>query len=44
MLSYGIQLSIPIILKNYQEKIIEVAEVSKWQWLDESGQWLENVD
>ena len=25
-------------------KIIDVAEVDYWRWLEESGQWLENVD
>ena len=26
------------------EKVIDVAEVNQWRWLEESGQWLENVD
>ena len=25
-------------------KVIDVAEVNQWHWLEESGQWLENVD
>ena len=25
-------------------KFIDVAEVNQWRWLQESGQWLENVD
>ena len=25
-------------------KIIDIAEVNQWRWLEESGQWLENVD
>ena len=28
----------------FRGKIIDVAEVNKWLWLEESGQWLENVD
>ena len=24
--------------------MIDVAEVNQWRWLEESGQWLENVD
>ena len=27
-----------------EENIIKVAEVNQRQWLEESGQWLENVD
>ena len=27
-----------------EEKIIDVAEVNQLHWLEESGQWLENVD
>ena len=27
-----------------EKKIILVAEVYQWRWLEESGQWLENVD
>ena len=28
----------------FRGKIIDVAEVNQWRWLEESGQWLENVD
>ena len=34
--------SIPKILS--EEKIIYVADVNQWHWLEESGQWLENVN
>ena len=27
-----------------EEKIVDVAEVNQRRWLEESGQWLENVD
>ena len=27
-----------------EEKIVDVAEVNQWHCLDESGQWLENLD
>ena len=27
-----------------EEKIFKVAVVNQWYWLDESGQWLENVE
>ena len=27
-----------------EEKIVNVAEVNQWRWLEESGQWLENFD
>ena len=30
--------------KNSEEKIIDVAEVNQWRWVEESEQWLENVD
>ena len=30
--------------KIFKIKIIDVVEVNQWRWLDESGQWLENVD
>ena len=30
--------------KKFREKIIGVAEVNQWCWLEESGQWLQNVD
>ena len=33
--------SIPVF---FREKIIDVAEVNQMRWLEESGQWLENVD
>ena len=37
--------SIPSIPEIYsEEKIVNVAEVSQWPCLGESGQWLENVD
>ena len=28
----------------YRGKIINVAEVNQQRWLEENGQWLENVD
>ena len=28
----------------FEEKIINVAEVNSQHWLEESGQWLDNVD
>ena len=28
----------------FRGKIIDVAEVNQWRWVEESGQWLENVD
>ena len=30
--------------KNSGEKIIDVAEVNQWRWVEESEQWVENVD
>ena len=30
--------------KNFRGKIIYVAEVKQWCWLEESEQWLENID
>ena len=30
--------------KNSEEKIIDVAEVNQWRWVEESEQWVENVD
>ena len=30
--------------KNFRGKIIDVGEVNQLRWLEESGQWLENVD
>ena len=30
--------------KNFRGKIIDVADVNQRRWLEESGQWLENVD
>ena len=30
--------------KNFRGKFIAVAEVNQRRWLEESGQWLENVD
>ena len=30
--------------KNFHRKIIDVAEANQQRWLEESGQWLENVD
>ena len=38
----GLIPSIPKILS--EEKIIYVADINQWRWLEESGQWLENVD
>ena len=36
---------IPSFSENFfRGKIIDVAEVSQWRWLEESGLWLENVD
>ena len=34
----------PAFLKFFRGKIINVSEVNQWRWLEESGQWLENVD
>ena len=28
----------------FRGKIINITEVNQWRWLEESGQWLENVD
>ena len=28
----------------FRGKLIDVAKVDQWRWLEESGQWLENVD
>ena len=37
--------SIPSITKkNFRGNIINVAEINQWHWLEESEQWLENVD
>ena len=37
--------SIPSVPKSFcRGKIIDVAEVNQRGWLEESGQWLENVD
>ena len=37
--------SIPSVpQKNSEETIIDVAEVNQQRWLEESGQWLENLD
>ena len=37
--------STPRLLKKFlRRKIIDVAEVNQLFWLEESGQWLENVD
>ena len=30
--------------KKFSGKIINFAEVNQWCWLEDSGQWLENVD
>ena len=38
----GLIPSIPT--KKFSEKIIDVAEVNQWRGLEESRQWLENVD
>ena len=27
-----------------EEKIVHIAEINEWHCLEESGQWLENVD
>ena len=27
-----------------EENLVDVAEVNQWRWLEESRQWLENVD
>ena len=35
---------IPSIPKKIRRKIINIAEVNQHHWLEESGQWLENVD
>ena len=34
----------PAFPKRFQRKIIDVAKVYQRRWLEESGQWLENVD
>ena len=36
--------SFPSIQKNFRGKIIDVSEVNQRCWLEEIGQWLENVD
>ena len=36
--------SIPGIPSFSEEFILDVAEVNRWRWLQERGQWLENVD
>ena len=37
--------SIPTVPEFFsEEKIADVAEVNQWHCLEESGQWLENVD
>ena len=36
--------SIPSVPKIFMRKIIDVAEVNQWHWLEERGQQLENVD
>ena len=35
---------IPAFPKKFIGKIIDVAEANLWRWLEDSGQWLENVD
>ena len=34
----------PVFPKNFQRKNVDVAVVYQRHWLEESGQWLENVD
>ena len=37
--------SIPIVGEiSFKRKVIDVAELNQPLWLEESGQWLENVD
>ena len=36
--------SIPSVPPKDRGKIIDVAEVNQRHWLDQSGQWLENVN
>ena len=38
------RVQVPAFQKNFRGKIIDVAVVNKLPWLEESGQWLENVD
>ena len=38
------QVCFPAFSKNFRGKIIDVAEANQQRWLEESGQWLENVD
>ena len=38
------QVPIPGFPKNFRGKIIVAAEVNQLHWLEESGQWPENVD
>ena len=42
ILAYGP--SCPGLIPSIPGKIFDVAEVNKWHWLEERGQWLENVD
>ena len=38
----GFDSSVP--KKISEEKIIDVAEINQWRWLEANGLWLENVD
>ena len=38
------QVCFPAFSKNFRGKIIDVAEANQQRWLEESGQWLKNVD
>ena len=38
------QIRLPVFQKMFRGNIIDVAEVNQRRWLEESGQWLENVD
>ena len=38
------RVQIPAFPPKIERKIIDVAEVNQRRWLEESGQWLENVD
>ena len=38
------QIGFPVFPIFFRGKIIDDAEFNQWRWLEESGQWLENVD
>ena len=41
---FSILASRPSCDSNFEEKIADAAKVNQWDCLEESGQWLENVD